>query len=170
MSDGVPTSERSRLPALSRFLGALERGDPGSVVLSPLVPLDGDPLEPEVQNPRRPAKQSAQTRGHPVAQIRGVLADQVVVSTPMDPFLPLKALAAYSGLGVRKLREYLADPAHPLPYYRVGGKILVRRSEFDAWVARYRRVGNPDVEQIVSDALRALVPPVKFPLDTRSRR
>jgi len=91
-----------------------------------------------------------------VAQVRGVLAERVVVSTPLDPFLALRALAAYSGLSVRKLRDYLEDPAHPLPCYRLPGKILVRRSEFDAWLARYRQVGRVDVDQVVADALRGL--------------
>ncbi len=90
-----------------------------------------------------------------VAQVRGVLAERVVVGVPLDPFLSLRALASYSGLSVRKLRDYLGDPLNPLPHYRVG-KILVRRSEFDTWVAHYRQVGNPDVDRIVSDALRGL--------------
>jgi hypothetical protein len=50
------------------------------------------------------------------------------------------------------------DAAHPLPCYRVGGKILVRRSEYDAWVARYRQVGNPDLDRIVTETLRDLRP------------
>jgi hypothetical protein len=74
----------------------------------------------------------------------------------MDPFLSLKALASYSGLSVRKLRQHLEDPAHPLPYYRIGGKILVRRSEYDAWAARYRQVGRAEVDRIVSDILKTL--------------
>jgi hypothetical protein len=92
----------------------------------------------------------------PIGQVRGVLAERVVVSTPLDPFLSLRALAAYSGLGARKLRDYLTDPLHPLPCYRVGGKILVRRSEFDAWIARYRQLGRPDVDRLVADALQDL--------------
>ena len=88
------------------------------------------------------------------AQVRGVLAERVVVSTPLDPFLSLRALAEYSGLSVRKLREHLADPAHPLPCYRVGGKVLVRRSEFDAWIAKYRTTGRADVTAIVEEVLR----------------
>jgi len=91
-----------------------------------------------------------------VAQVRGVLAERVALSTPLDPFLALRALATYSGLSVRKLRGYLTDPVHPLPCYRIGGKILVRRSEFDAWAASYRQVGQPDVDRIVSDVLRTL--------------
>jgi hypothetical protein len=55
-----------------------------------------------------------------------------------DAYLPLKKLSAYAGLSVRRLRDYLTDPARPLPFYRFGGKILVRRSDFDAWAAQFR--------------------------------
>jgi excisionase family DNA binding protein len=80
----------------------------------------------------------------------------VTVGIPLDPFLSLKALAAYSGLSVRKLRDCLDDPRHPLPHYRVGGKILVRRSEFDAWIATYRRVGDTAVDRIVAAVMAEL--------------
>lgn len=106
------------------------------------------PAEPRLRPVRRP--------GRSAGQVRGVLAQEVVVSTPLDPFLSLKALAAYSHIGVRKLRDYLEDLTHPLPCYRVGGKILVRRSEFDAWMATYRQRGRADVERVVSDVLKGL--------------
>lgn len=93
---------------------------------------------------------------HPVAQVRGVLAESVVVSTILDPFLPLKALTTYSGLSVRKLRQHLEDPAHPLPCYRIGGKIVVRRSEYDTWAAHFRQVGNVDVDKVVAETLKDL--------------
>ncbi len=94
--------------------------------------------------------------GQSVAQVRGVLAERVMVSTPFDPFLALKALAEYSGLSVRKLRDLLNDAARPLPHYRIGGKILVRRSDFDAWMAGYRQVGCADVARIVDEVLGSL--------------
>ncbi len=94
--------------------------------------------------------------GQATAQIRGVLAEQVVLSSALDPFLSLRALANYSCVSVRKLREYLGDPAHPLPHYRLGGKILVRRSEFDAWMAAYRKAGQADVGRIVDTVMRDL--------------
>jgi hypothetical protein len=89
-------------------------------------------------------------------QIRGILADEVAVSIPLDPYLSLRALAGYSGLSVRRLRALLDDPSHPLPCFRIGGKILVRRSDYDVWVARYRRVGRPDVDRVVSAVLASL--------------
>jgi len=82
------------------------------------------------------------------------LPERVVVSVALDPYLPLSALAGYAGLSVRKLRDFLADALHPLPCYRVGGKLLVRRSEFDTWIARYRQRGRADLERIVDDVVR----------------
>jgi excisionase family DNA binding protein len=75
-----------------------------------------------------------------------------------DPYLPLKDLARYAGLGVRTLRRYLADPAGPLPHYRLGGKVLVRRSEYDAWALRFRRDAAPSLGSLVDDVMRDFVP------------
>jgi hypothetical protein len=97
-----------------------------------------------------------QAPGNAVGGIRGILADRVVVSTALDPFLSIRALANYACVSVRKLREHLEDPVHPLPHYRVGGKIVVRRSEFDSWMVAYRRVGQADVGGIVDSVMRDL--------------
>jgi hypothetical protein len=104
-----------------------------------------------------------------VAQVRGVLAAEVVVSTALDPFLGLSALAAYSNLSVRKLREYLQAPGHPLPHYRVGGKVLVRVSEFDRWIMAYRGRADTRVDAIVDDVVRTLRAGQKDALTPRRR-
>lgn len=51
-----------------------------------------------------------------------------------DAYLPLKLLASYSGLSVRTLRGHLIDSVRPLPYYRVGGRLLLRGTQFDVWI------------------------------------
>ncbi|MFQ5684897.1 MAG: helix-turn-helix domain-containing protein [Candidatus Binatia bacterium] len=80
------------------------------------------------------------------------------ISLDLDPYLSLRALATYSGLSVRTLRKALADSAHPLPHYRPGGsKVLVRRSDFDRWMLRFRREGQ-DLDRMVSQALGGLKP------------
>lgn len=88
--------------------------------------------------------------------MRGILAERVVLSTVADPFLDLRALTQYSCLSIRKLRDCLQDPAHPLPSYKVGGKVLVRRSDFDGWIAAYRQRDSPQVDAIVDDVLRTI--------------
>lgn len=85
-----------------------------------------------------------------------VVVEEVTFSTPLDPYLTLRALASNSGLSVRKLRDCLDDPLHPLPHYRVGGRVLVRRSEFDTWIGRHWQVGRADVERVVAEALQDL--------------
>jgi excisionase family DNA binding protein len=81
-----------------------------------------------------------------------LVPERVVITTELDPFLPLRALAAYAGLSVRTLRQYLdLPPDQALPCYRVGGKILVRRSEFDAWVAQYQFRGRPELARTLRE-------------------
>lgn len=55
-----------------------------------------------------------------------------------DRYLDLKRLSQYCCLSVRTLREYLADPENPLPFFCVKRKILVRQSEFDKWIEQHR--------------------------------
>jgi excisionase family DNA binding protein len=81
-----------------------------------------------------------------VGQVRGILAERVVVSVPLDPFLSLTAASQYLGLSIKTLRRAVNDtPDAALPCYRVGAVILVRRSEVDAWMAQRRTVGRPSL-------------------------
>lgn len=83
-----------------------------------------------------------------------------MLASPADPYLSLRALAGYSGLSVRTLRKFLerTPPAQALPCYRLAGKVVVRRSEFDAYMQQYRSQGRPTLVR----TLRALG------LDTRT--
>ena len=64
--------------------------------------------------------------------------------------MSLKALATYSSIAPCTLRQYLElAPEDALPCYRLPGKILVRRSEFDAWLARYRSQGRPTLVRAI---------------------
>lgn len=88
---------------------------------------------------------------------RLVVIEGLELTTLLDPYLSLRALAKYSSCSVSWLRYRLHDPHHPLPCYRLpGGKVLVRRSEFDAWLARYRRRGSPQIDQLVDSVLQDL--------------
>ena len=81
-----------------------------------------------------------------MAQVRGVLAERVVISTMLDPFLNLKAAADYTGLSMKTLRRAVNDiPDRALPCYRVGAAITIRRSELDSWMAQRRTIGRPSL-------------------------
>lgn len=51
-----------------------------------------------------------------------------------DRYFGIAALAHYSGLSQHTIRKYLIDPTRPLKHYRVGGRLLVKKSEFDRWM------------------------------------
>ncbi len=76
--------------------------------------------------------------------------ENISAQTDRDGYMDLKALSRYSGLSVRTLRQYLKDTVHPLPSFRPGGKILIRRSDFDQWMTRFRQDGS-DLDRLVSE-------------------
>jgi len=76
---------------------------------------------------------------------RLALVEHVMLAAPADPYLSLRALAEYSSLSVRTLRTFLerTPPAQALPCYRLAGKVVVRRSDFDRFMEQYRAQGRP---------------------------
>src|SRR5258706_4554518 len=67
---------------------------------------------------------------------RRTAPESAALDRAASEYLPLRALAAYSGLSVRTLRRHLVDRVRPLPCYRIGGKVLVRRSDIDPWATQ----------------------------------
>lgn len=51
-----------------------------------------------------------------------------------DRWLSLTELVRYSGLSLPTLKRYMADPVQPLPVYRIGRLIRVKRSDYDRWL------------------------------------
>ena len=80
------------------------------------------------------------------------IVERVNVVVPMDPYLSLRALSQYCGLSTRTLRGYVNTLDGPLPVYRLRGKVLVRKSEFDSWMAQHRSVGKPSLLVALQEA------------------
>jgi excisionase family DNA binding protein len=53
-------------------------------------------------------------------------------------WLGLRQVTQYADISERTVRSWIHSPVDPLPAVRVGGKILVRRSELDSWLERHR--------------------------------
>ncbi len=64
------------------------------------------------------------------------IVEAVNITTNLDPLFSLKGLADYASISRRTLQNLVNDTRDPLPSYRIGSKILVRKSEFDAWRAQ----------------------------------
>ncbi len=74
--------------------------------------------------------------------------------SPMDDidkggYLDLKGLSKYSSLSVKTLRNHLGR----IPHYRIGGKLLVKRSEFDRYIEQHKEVDSLGdmVEEIMGE-------------------
>jgi excisionase family DNA binding protein len=81
-----------------------------------------------------------------------------LVRLPLDPYLTLEALIGYSGLSRRTLQRHLSDARDPLPHFKPGGRILVKRSEFDQWMERHRASATGDVAGLVNAVLDKVAP------------
>ena len=59
-------------------------------------------------------------------------------------YFDLRRLALFSSISIRSLRDFLKDAVDPLPHFRVRGKILVKKSDFEKWIARKRVIFKLD--------------------------
>lgn len=64
-----------------------------------------------------------------------------------DQYFDLKGLAAYSALSVSSLRTHIKT--NGLSCYQLGGKLLVRKSQFDTWVERFRMAKSENLDRVV---------------------
>lgn len=83
------------------------------------------------------------------------------MTEPDDRYYTLAELAQYSRLSVQTLARHVRSETNPLPHFRVGTRVLVRRIDFDHWL---EKIGTPrrivkartldkQVEAAVADAL-----------------
>jgi excisionase family DNA binding protein len=70
-------------------------------------------------------------------------------------WLDLRALLRYACVSERTLRHWIHRPMDPLPAVRVGTKLLVRRSTFDAWLEAHQ-VTHVDPEHILDEMIAKL--------------
>ena len=69
-----------------------------------------------------------------------------VSPTVQREYYSLRQLSLYSGLSVRTLRGFISfPPSEALPVVRLPGKLLVRRADFDAFLAARTTTGKPSL-------------------------
>ncbi len=96
--------------------------------------------------------------------------DAVTIHQDLDPLFSLKGLAGYSSLSRRTLQDLVNDTADPIPSFRVGSKILIRKSDFDKWLARRRNRKPLEAARLAAADAQALLAARphrsrKFPID-----
>jgi len=76
------------------------------------------------------------------------------IITNTDCYLDLKGLSGYSKLGISTLRDYLRSGG--LPHFKLKGKILIRQSEFDAWLENFRVDPKQALDAVVDGVIESL--------------
>jgi hypothetical protein len=95
-------------------------------------------------------------RDYGTKALRGVIVEDIEVSTPLDPFMTLRAAAQYTSLSKRRLEYAIGGlPGDALPHYRLGKRIVVRRSDLDGWMTRHRHECRPSLKAVVAAAKAA---------------
>jgi excisionase family DNA binding protein len=85
-----------------------------------------------------------------------ILPDNITgfIVSLQDGYFDLKGLAAYSTLAVPTLRDYIRSGK--LPAYKVKGKVLVKKSEFDKWLENYRMDKKKNINSIVDGVIKSM--------------
>jgi hypothetical protein len=110
---------------------------------------------------------SAEPHDHRAADLEMVLAELRRVSTPVavaatvpapvGEHLTMRELAEYAKRSVRWLSDQINAAVDPLPAAKPkGGKITVRRADYDRWLERQRLRESMSVTGVVADVLRDL--------------
>ena len=73
-------------------------------------------------------------------------------------WLGLRQVTQYADVSERTVRAWIHASVDALPAVRIGGKLLVRRSELDAWLGRHRvrPLEAINLDAIVRDTLYAV--------------
>ena len=84
-----------------------------------------------------------------------ILPDNIaeIAVTFQDGYFDLRGLNAYSTLGVSTLRSYINKGK--LPAYKIKGKILVKKTEFDTWLIKNHRI-KKDLGSIADQVIESL--------------
>jgi predicted DNA-binding transcriptional regulator AlpA len=79
-----------------------------------------------------------------------------IASPTDDQYLSIEALVKYSGLSRRTLSRAMRRLRAPLPHFKVGARVLVRRSDFDTWLARTSSTGTHHTDRRYDSLVRGL--------------
>lgn len=82
-----------------------------------------------------------------------------------DRYFDLEQLVMYTGLSLKTLRRYMADPINPLPSHHVHsstderGRVLIAKREVDAWIAQFPskpKAAKADLDASVAEAVASI--------------
>ena len=80
-----------------------------------------------------------------------VSVQEVLLYFSQDRYMSKKIAARYTSLSIRNLESRLPE----IPHFRVGNKILFKKSELDRWMETHRQ-GTQNLDRIADEAIESL--------------
>jgi excisionase family DNA binding protein len=71
-----------------------------------------------------------------------------------EGYFTVTQAASYLSMSERTVRSLLTDVVNPIPYFKKGRLIRIRRTELDRWIETYRAVNLFNIDEVVDDVLR----------------
>jgi len=79
--------------------------------------------------------------------------EEILAYVDRDHYMGTSETCWYTGISRRNIEQRLDE----IPHYRLGRKLLIKKSELDQWLQRYQE--NPkdlDVQELADEAVAAL--------------
>jgi len=84
-----------------------------------------------------------------------VSVSEILAYLNQDRYLSLSETCRYISLSERTIRERLSE----IPHFRLGSKLLFRKSEMDKWLLKYREsLEDFDIDPIVDEVVESVLP------------
>ena len=88
----------------------------------------------------------------PLGEQTVISVQEVLLYCSQDRYMNKREAAAYTSLSTRNLEARLPE----IPHYRVGKKILFKKSEIDKWMETYREGGTQNLDRIADEAIESI--------------
>jgi excisionase family DNA binding protein len=87
-------------------------------------------------------------------ELRLMLRELIAEVADRDRYISKPEASAYLGISVSNIEKHLGE----IPHYRLGSKVLFRKSELDRWMQAHReRSEDMDLDRMADEALRAVL-------------
>ena len=87
----------------------------------------------------------------PLGEHTVVSVQEILAYVDRDRYMDKREAAAYTSLSLRNLEARLPE----IPHFRVGKKLLFKKSELDRWLEQFREGGAQNLERIADEALES---------------
>ena len=68
-------------------------------------------------------------------------------------YFTVNGAALYLSMSERTIRSCLTDPLDPIPHFRKGRMIRIRRSELERWFENHRAVDLIEIDKLVDELI-----------------